>query len=69
MNEYTIWIGLVLGLVPYWIARQSAPCGIRVLEIRAVFWSLVVRRQRNGQYDWAVHVRLIEQFRRPPGQQ
>jgi hypothetical protein len=68
MNEHTIWLGLLLGLVPYWVVRQSAPGGVWSLEIRALFWSLVVRRQRNGRYDWALHLPLTERFRRPPGQ-
>lgn len=65
MNEHSIWIGLVLGLVPYWVVWQSASGGIRTLEIRAVFWSLVVRRQRNREIDWVLHIPLLERFRRP----
>lgn len=68
MNEHTIWISLVLGLVPYWVLQQSAPGGVWSLEVRALFWSLAVRRQQSGRYDWALHIPLIERLRQPPNE-
>lgn len=63
MNAHEIWIWLVAGVIPYRIERRWLAQGIRTLEIRALFWSLAVRRQRQGRRDWKLSVPLIERLR------
>ncbi len=73
MNEYMVWILLMLGLVPYRFTQLSSSSQC-LLDVEAVFWSLRVhmRRRKRDQagkpWLWACHsckfnVRLIERMR------
>jgi hypothetical protein len=63
MNETQVWIGLLLGLVPYRLERQYLSGGKRKLQIRALFWSLTLYQRRNGRCDWILRIPLIERSR------
>ena len=63
MNGNELWIGLAVGLLPYHIERRWRAHGTRQMEIRALFWSLVARRHRNGCCSWRVRAPLIERLR------
>jgi hypothetical protein len=63
MKGNEIWIWLAVGLVPYRIARKHLAGGVRLLEIRALFWSLTVRLRHSGRHDWTVRVPLVERMR------
>jgi hypothetical protein len=63
MDELQIQIGLLLGLLPYRVERVHRAGGRRTLQVRALFWSLAVQRQRNGRRDWVVRVPAIERLR------
>jgi hypothetical protein len=63
MNGNEIWIWLAVGLVPYRVARKHLAGGVRILEVRALFWSLNVRLRRSGRHDWRVYIPLVEQLR------
>lgn len=63
MKGNEIWIWLAVGLVPYRIARKHLAGGVRLLEIRALFWSLTVRLRPSGRHDWTVRVPLVERMR------
>lgn len=63
MSENELWIGLAVGLVPYRIARRFPTNGGWTLEIRALFWSLYVHRNRSGRHNWLVRIPLIERLR------
>jgi hypothetical protein len=52
MNENEIWLWLVGGLVPYHVKQVNLPSRERSLEVRALFWSLAVRRRSHGHYEW-----------------
>jgi hypothetical protein len=63
MNGKEVWIWLAVGLVPYRIAWKHLAGGVRLLEIRALFWSLELRLRRSGRHDWTVRVPLVERVR------
>lgn len=63
MSGNEIWIGLAVGLVPHRIQRRWLAGGERKLEVRAMFWSVTLHRQRGGRYNWTVRVPLIERLR------
>jgi hypothetical protein len=63
MKGNEIWIWLAVGLVPYRVARKHLAGGGHLLEIRALFWSLELRRRQSGRHDWTVRVPLVERVR------
>jgi len=63
MNGNEFWIGLAAGLLPYRVERRWLARGGRKLQVRALFWSLVVCQRRNGRRTWMVHVPLVERLR------
>ena len=63
MNGNEVWIGLAVGFVPYRIERRCLAGGGRKLEIRALFWTLMVHWRRSGRHDWKLSVPLIERLR------
>jgi hypothetical protein len=63
MNGNELWIGLAAGLLPYHVERRWLARGGCKLQVRALFWSLVVHQYRNGRRTWLVHVPLIERLR------
>lgn len=63
MNERTMWMWLVIGLVPYSIKMEYRTGGGKFLEVRALFWWLIVYQRRNGRCDWKVRVALIYKLR------
>ena len=62
MNGNEIWIWVAVGLIPYDIKRSRAANGVYTLEVRALFWSLRVRRHKSRR-EWAVCIPLIERLR------
>lgn len=63
MSGSELWIGLAVGLVPYRVERECLAGGARRVQIRALFWSLMVHQRRSGRHDWKVRVPLIERLR------
>lgn len=63
MNEWEIWIWLVVGLVPYHVKKAYLSGGKSTLEVRALFWSLRMLRRRSGRTDWSVRIPLVERLR------
>lgn len=60
-DDLRIW--LILGLVPYRIHKQHLPGSLRLIEIRALFWTCNVKQRPSGRHDWTVRVPLIEKLR------
>jgi hypothetical protein len=63
MNGKEMWTLLAVGLVPYRVARKHLAGGVRLLEMRALFWSLELRLRQSGRHDWTVRVPLVERVR------
>jgi hypothetical protein len=63
MNGNEIWLWLLVGLTPYYLKRVNRPGKLHRLEMRALFWSLVVQRQSGGRYEWTIRAPLIERLR------
>ncbi len=57
VNQLGIW--LVVGLIPYHIKWQRMKDG-RILEMRALFWSLVGHMRPGGRFTWTLHITLIK---------
>lgn len=64
MNGNTIWLWLVIGLIPYNIKCQHMRNVRRTLEVRAMFWSLVIHQQTSRGYEWTILVPFIERIRK-----
>lgn len=62
MNGSQVWIGLLVGLVPYQVERRQAGQRVR-LTVRALFWSLEGRRSSARRWRWTLRVALIERVR------
>jgi hypothetical protein len=63
VNETQLYIGLMMGLVPYHIERKYLVGNKRTLQVRALFWSLTLHQRRSGRHDWTLCVPLIERLR------
>ena len=57
-NEQLIWVGVVVGFIPYFIKKQRTKGGL-VLDVQALFWSVQYTSQQ-----WTIRVPLIERLRR-----
>ncbi|MCP4417196.1 MAG: hypothetical protein GY805_11275 [Chloroflexi bacterium] len=60
-EDLKVW--LVVGLVPYRIRKRHLPGGLRQIEVRALFWTCVVKQRPSGRHDWTVQIPLIEKLR------
>lgn len=63
MFENTLWLWLLVGLLPYTVKRTYLAGGVNLIEIRALTWSLHIRRRPSERNDWTIRIPLIEQFR------
>lgn len=63
MNENEAGIWLAVGLIPHRIEWRYLAGGVRTLEVRALFWLLIVRLRHSGRHDWTFRVPLIERLR------
>jgi hypothetical protein len=63
MNAREMWVWLAVGVVPYRIERRCLAGGVRTVEVRALFWSVSVRRLRSGRCCWTVRLPLVERLR------
>jgi len=63
MNINEFWFWLMIGFIPYRVKRVFLAGGVSRLEIRALFWSLSIRRRPSKRHDWTVQVPLIEKLR------
>lgn len=62
INDWTL-ILLMAGLLPFDSRRGKEGTGTRKV-IRATFWSLTIRRRRDGSLrSWSLRVLLIERLR------
>jgi len=61
MNDNGVW--LAVGLIPYRIELRTDSSGLRSLEVRALYWSLVVLQQLNRRTEWILCVPLVERLR------
>lgn len=57
----TLWIWLVVGLIPYYINTHYAS-NERRLQARALFWSLNIQDKLHGQTQWTLHIPLIKRL-------
>ena len=63
MNGSIFWIWLMLGLTPYHVER-SLKDGKHTLEVRALYWSLLIQSGPVGNRLWKVHIPLVERLQR-----
>ncbi len=61
MNNFWIW--LMGGLLPYYIKLQQKK-GEKKLEVRALFWSLMICRRNKKDYKWTIECPLIKRSRK-----
>jgi hypothetical protein len=59
---HDIWLWLLAGFIPYSLKKQQEGHD-QILEVRAIFWSLMIHRRRSGRRAWAIHIPLIEHLR------
>lgn len=65
--EWMVWVLIGLGCVPWLVQRTvTARRGHRrvdvVWDVRALFWSLTIRRQRRGGTSWRFTAPLIRRL-------
>jgi hypothetical protein len=61
MNQQCIWFAV--GFLPYYLGRGYLPSGVRVFEVRALFWRLRIEHWPGGASGWLLQVPLIEQLK------
>ena len=68
-TELWIWIWMGVGCLPWWVSRRVVTAGagrrrrrLLRLEVRAIFWRLVVEQPPQGRVAWRLHVPLIERL-------
>ena len=72
-TELWIWIWVGVGCLPWWVSRRVVTVGagrrrcLLRLEVRAIFWRLVVEQPPQGRVAWRLRVPLIERRRRRCG--
>ena len=57
----TFWFWIVVGTVPYSVNIEQKR-DEKKMEVRALFWSLVVCAQRNGYSRWEVRFPFVRQL-------
>ncbi|MGH9858376.1 MAG: hypothetical protein ACRD4B_11075 [Acidobacteriota bacterium] len=60
-DDLQIW--LIWGLVPYRIHKKHLPGGLRLIEVRALFWTFYIKQRPSGRHDWTLRIPLIEKLR------
>jgi len=60
MNEFDIRLWPVLGFLPYYIKWQRRRDGKRIIEIRALFWAIIIYQLQDTGYEWTIHVPFIK---------
>lgn len=63
MNENLLYYWFALGFLPYHVVYRRLPGGTRLIEIRAIFWRLTIRRPPGGPGSGQLHITLIERMR------
>lgn len=62
MSLVDLKILLILGFVPYHIQNQHHGSGLRHIEIRALFWTCIIKQGLNGRHNWKLRISLIEKL-------
>jgi hypothetical protein len=62
MNEYAFLLWFVIGFIPYH-AEKRHQGDKDMLVIRALYWSLLIHSQADGNRFWKLHLPLIERVK------
>ena len=63
MNEVMFYVWLAMGLLPYRIESKRLARGVRVVNIRSLFWSLEAHFVGKRCTGWTLRIPLIERVR------
>ncbi len=62
VNANNFWMWLIVGMMPYYAKQHSVANGKRLLEVRALFWSIAIWSQQKGDTSWKVRIGLIQKI-------